>query len=204
MLTKKQQEVLDFLKDYYQKHEITPTLKEVADHFRVRVPTVQGYFKELEYKGYIKKLPNKSRAIQFKDEIPKNLTVSLPMLGKVCAGDGVDWHEENNPETVEVPSGWLNPSQKNYYFCLKVEGFSMIKDNVLDGDVIIVKKQNWAENGDSVIAIIKDQEKVTLKKFYQDEDTIELRPKSNIHKPITTNSKNVDIKGKFVGLLRSA
>ena len=78
----------------------------------------------------------------------------------------------------------------------------MIRDNVLDGDVIIVKKQNWAENGDSVIAVIKDQEKVTLKRFYQDEDRVELRPKSDIHKPIITNSENIDIKGKFVGLLR--
>jgi repressor LexA len=206
LLTKKQKEVMDFLKNYYDKNGLTPTMKEVAEHFEVSITTIQNHFKSLEYKGYIKKTPNLSRSIEIRDNKKQNMFVSLPLVGMVGAGYGVEMYEENQPEMLDVPANWLNPSQKNSYYCLKVDGFSMAEDGVLDGDIIVVRKQEMADNGEPVIAYIKDTNEVTLKRFYKRQNTFELKPKNtNLqYKSKLVSFDNLEIKGKFIGLLRVA
>jgi len=204
LLTKKQKEVMDFLKDYYQKYGVTPTMKEVSEYFKVSIPTIQNHFKSLEYKGYIKKTPNLSRSIEIRENNKQSMTVSLPLLGMVGAGYGIELYEENDPSMLDVPASWLNPSQKNSYFCLKVDGFSMAEDGVLDGDIIVVRKQDVANDGDSVVAFIKDTEEVTLKRFYKRQTAFELKPKNTNpqYKSRLVSFDNLEIKGKFIGLLR--
>jgi repressor LexA len=205
LLTAKQKEVLEYLREYSEINGVTPTMKEVSEHFGVTISTIQNHFKSLEYKGYIQKVPNLARSIKLKGEEAKNLSVSLPLLGMVGAGYGVELYEEVEPEFIEVPSAWLNPAQKNSYFCLKVDGFSMAEDGVLDGDTIVVRKQDSAENGDSIIAYIKDSEEVTLKRFYRRNGRIELKPRNSNpqYKSRMVEEDNLEVKGKFVGLLRN-
>jgi len=205
LLTAKQKEVLEFLRIYSENNGVTPTMKEVSENFGVTISTIQNHFKSLEYKGYIQKVPNLARSIKIKGEDEKNLSVSLPLLGMVGAGYGVELYEEIEPEFIEVPSAWLNPAQKNSYFCLKVDGFSMAEDGVLDGDIIVVRKQDSAESGESIIAYIKDSEEVTLKRFYRRNGRIELKPRNSNpqYKSRMIDEDNLEIKGKFVGLLRN-
>ncbi len=203
-LTKRQQEVLDFLKKYYEKSNFSPSMREVAEHFGVSISTVQGYFNELTFKGAIKKHPNQSRAIMFKDELPKNMTISIPMVGVISAGDGIRVYEEEAPELIEIPSSWVNKVTLSSYYCLRVSGFSMFRDGILDGDIILVKQQASAYDGDTVVAIRIDggEEKATLKVFYDRGDKIELKPRNENLKSIFVARENIEIRGKFCGLIR--
>src|SRR5437868_6557569 len=125
LLTRRQQEVYDFLKSYYETNRYSPSMKEVAGHFGVSIPTVQGYFKELALKGTISKLPNNSRSIVIKgNDLPKNMSVSIPEIGTISAGEGIIVHESEEPNLVEVPSSWVSKHSGMPYYCLRVSGFS--------------------------------------------------------------------------------
>lgn len=178
-------------------------MKEVAEHFAVSIPTVQGYFKELALKGAISKLPNKSRSIVIKGtDLPKNMSVSIPEIGIISAGEGIIVHENEEPNFVEVPASWVNSGAQ--YYCLRVSGFSMYQDGIFDNDVILVRRQATADNGDTVVAIRKDsqEERATLKVFYDRGKQIELKPKNPFLNSIFLDRKNVEIRGKFCGLIR--
>lgn len=201
-LTKKQRYVLNFLKHFYEKHGYAPSLDEIAKHFKVSIPTAQGYLKALMLKGVIARLSYKPRSIIFKEEKPKNMTISVPLLGTISAGEGIMVFEEETPELIEAPAPMIT---HNYnHFALKVVGFSMIKDGILDGDLILVRQQATASEGDAVVAILKGnfEEKVTLKRFYRKGDKIELRPRNPAMKSIVINPKELEIRGKFCGLIR--
>jgi repressor LexA len=204
-LTKKQKEILDYLKSYYEENGFSPTLNEVAKAFHISISTVQGHFKELVYRGAIKKVPNRPRSIIFKHELPKNMTVSTPILGEISAGGGIDIFEDPEPDFIEVPSEWLKGQKDHNYYCLRVTGFSMFEDGILDKDIIVARKQDYADEGDIVIAAIKDfgGEKATLKRYYKQGQQIELRPSNPNLESIIVNRKDFDIRGKFIGLIRS-
>jgi len=164
---------------------------------------VQGYFKELAIKGAISKLPNKSRSIVIKgNDLPRNMTISVPELGIISAGEGIVVNENENPTFVEVPASWINSGAQ--YYCLRVSGFSMHEDGILDNDLILVRRQATANDGDTVVAIRKDSqnERATLKVFYDRGNKIELRPRNSILNPILLDRKDVEIRGKFSGLIR--
>ena len=203
ILTKKQWKILEFLKSFHEKKEYPPSLKEISQHFNVAIPTAQGHLKSLILKGAIARHPHKSRSIIFKQEKPRNMTVSVPLLGTISAGEGILLYENENPQLVEAPSD-MTTSGYNHY-ALKVIGFSMIKDGIMDGDTIIVRQQATAEIGDPIVAILKGDfdEKATLKRFYPKDDIIELRPRNPIMRPIIVNRDQLEIRGKFVGLLRN-
>lgn len=201
-LTKKQARVLNFLKSFYEEKGFAPSLKEIANHFKVSVPTAQDYLRALIYKGVLGRQPNKPRSIIFKAEKPKNMTVSVPLLGTISAGEGVMVYEEESPELVEAPATMISPGYNHY--ALKVSGFSMVGDGILDGDIVVARQQATADIGDPVIAILKGgfEEKATIKRFYRKGDKIELRPSNPKMKPIFVNPEELEVRGKFVGLIR--
>ncbi len=164
-LTKKQARVLQFLTSFFEKNGFAPSLKEIAAHFKVSIPTAQGYLSALVYKGAIGRNPNKPRSLIFKEEKPKNMTVSVPLLGTISAGEGIIVHEEQAPELVESPVSMINSGHSHY--ALRVVGFSMVGDGIMDGDIILVRQQATAEIGDPIVAILKGdfEEKATLKRF---------------------------------------
>ncbi len=202
ILTKKQWEVLEFLKSFHEENGYSPSLKEIAKHFKVEIPTAQGYLRSLIVKGAIGRQPRKPRSIIFKDEKPKNMTVSVSLLGTISAGEGIIVYEDENRDLVEAPAEMITSGYN--HFALKVVGFSMIQDGIADGDLILVRQQASAGVGDPVVAILKGKydEKATVKKFYPINDIIELRPRNPILKPIKAKPEDVEIRGKFVGLLR--
>lgn len=130
------------------------------------------------------------------------MTVSVPLLGTISAGEGIIVYEEQTPELVESPAPMITPGYNHY--ALRVAGFSMAEDGIMDGDIILVRQQATAEVGDPIVAILKGnfEEKATLKRFYPKDDIIELRPRNPLMPSIKVKPEELEIRGKFVGLLR--
>ena len=200
-LTKRQEDTLNFVKEYIVSHGYPPTVREIADAIDVSSPaTVQAHLDGLADKGYIKKGNNKNRTIELMVEnefIPKNdQIIDVPLLGKITAGSPIEAIE--NPNEFFTLPAYLVPNNKEV-FTLKVSGESMINAGIHDGDIIIVERRNTARNGEIVVAMTEENE-VTLKTFYKEKDHIRLQPENDTMEPIILN--NVFILGKAIGLYR--
>ena len=123
-------------------------------------------------------------------------------MGTISAGEGITIFEEPDPELTNVPSTMTSPGFNHY--CLRVSGFSMNEDGILDGDTIVVRQQSTAENGDVVMAVIKKdpEEKATLKEYYRHGNNIELRPKNQQLQSKFYDPSQIEVRGKFRGLIR--
>lgn len=200
-LTNKQSELLTYIKKYLSEHNEAPTLNEIANEFNTSIHAVQLRIRTLMLKGYIIRKPNKPRSITIKDS-PELKSVTLPVLGLISAGEGIVVYEESNPEMIEVPLNMVNTYSPHY--CLQVKGNSMIGDGIMDNDFIIVRQQASADNGDIVVAIIKNdsEEQANLKKFYNHGNRIELRPSNTELSSKFYDPQQIEIRGKFCGLIR--
>jgi repressor LexA len=204
LLTPQQQKVFNFIKNYYINNGISPTMEEVAKELGISIPTVQGYFKELEYKGFVKRTARRSRSLIPKGIKTEQSSISLPLLGMVGAGYGVQLYEETLPEYMDVPAQWISPLQKNTYFCLTVKGFSMIDDGILEDDTIVIKKQDYIDNNEIMVISITHEysEDVTVKRAFINGKKVELRASNPTLSAQVFPSANIRVVGKFVGLLR--
>lgn len=201
ILTKKQGEILDFIKVYVANHGYPPTVREIAKKLKVNSPaTIHSHLNKLAEKKYIKKDDSKNRAIELlvdNEYLNKNESiVSIPLLGKIKAGLPIEAIENPN-DFFDVPS-YLIPKNKEVY-ALNVSGDSMINIGIYDNDIVLIEKQNIARNGDIVIAM-NDENEVTLKTFYKEKGYFRLQPENDIMEPIILN--NVTILGKAIGLYR--
>jgi len=168
-----------------------PTVREICKAVGVTSSaTAHKYLTILEERGYISREKERSRAIKI---IPQ--TKKVPVVGSVAAGEPL-WALKDITEIIPIPEE-LSGSEES--FMVKVEGDSMIGDHILDGDYVMVKPQQDADNGDIVIALL-NQEEVTVKRLYKKDNQITLQPSNPLYKPI--NTKNVIILGKVVGILR--
>lgn len=200
-LTKKQNEVLDYIKKYTAQHGYPPAIREIGAGLGLSSPaTVHTHVKKLEEAGVIKTSSNKFRTIEIlvdnEYESSKDDVVKVPLLGKITAGNPIEAIERPN-EFFDLPAS-LIPHQETI-FTLEVSGESMINAGIYDGDYVIVQKQNSARNGDIVVALTDDNE-VTLKTFYKEKDHIRLQPENDTMAPFIFN--NVTILGKAIGLYR--
>jgi repressor LexA len=200
-LTQRQEETLRYIKEEIAKNGYPPTVREIGKFLGLSSPaTIQVHLSNLEEKGYIKKGENKSRAIELlvKNEYTNQNDdiVQVPLLGKVTAGSPIEAIERPN-EFFPLPA-YLIPNKKEV-FTLDVSGNSMIKAGIFDGDMVIVQRQNTANNGDIVVAMT-DENEVTLKRFYKEKDYIRLQPENDLLAPIIL--PNVSILGKAIGLYR--
>ena len=200
-LTKRQNEILDYIKKYTVSHGFPPTIREIGKALDLSSPaTIHAHLANLEQKGFIRKQDSKNRAIELlvdneyakKDE----LTVEVPLLGKITAGSPIEAIEHPD-EYFALPS-YLIPKSKEV-FTLNVSGCSMINSGILDGDIVIVEKQNTARNGQIVVAMT-DENEVTLKTFYKENGYFRLQPENDTMEPIILN--NVTILGIAIGLYR--
>ena len=201
ILTKKQGEILDFIKIYVANHGYPPTVREIAKKLKVNSPaTIHSHLNKLAEKKYIKKDDSKNRAIELlvdNEYLNKNESiVSIPLLGKITAGLPIEAIENPN-DFFEVPS-YLIPKNKEVY-ALNVSGDSMINIGIYDNDIVLIEKQNIARNGDIVVAM-NDENEVTLKTFYKEKGYFRLQPENDTMEPIILN--NVTILGKAIGLYR--
>ncbi len=201
-LTKKQEEVFNFIKKYSAKHGYPPSVREICKALGLSSPaTVQAHINHLKEAGVIKNSSNKFRTIEILTEneyLNKNEDViKVPLLGKITAGNPIEAIERPN-EFFDLPAN-LVATKKNV-FTLEVSGESMINKGIFDGDYVIVERQNTANNGDIVVAMTEDNE-VTLKTFYKEKDHIRLQPENDTMAPFIF--KNVTILGKAIGLFRA-
>ncbi|MCI8575545.1 MAG: transcriptional repressor LexA [Bacilli bacterium] len=200
-LTKKQNEVLDYIKKYTAKHGYPPAIREIGAGLGLSSPaTVHTHVKKLEEAGVIKTSSNKFRTIEIlvDNEYEENHddVIKVPLLGKVTAGNPIEAIERPN-EFFDLPAA-LIPSKESV-FTLEVSGESMINAGIYDGDYVIVQKQSTARNGEIVVAMTEDNE-VTLKTFYKEDGHIRLQPENDTMAPFIF--ENVTIIGKAIGLYR--
>lgn len=193
--TKREAEVLDFIRAYRRENGYAPSQVETAKHFDVSVPTVHQHIHALWGKGLLKMERGKKRSIIAPQDYKSSL-VDIPLLGIISAGGPIE--AIRNEEIVEVPRSMLrSPSQ---YYALRVSGVSMIEEGIMDGDIVIVRDQQTVEDGEKAVAYIPDRNEVTLKKIYHEKNRIKLVPANKTMKPFYED--NVQVQGKVVGVLR--
>ncbi len=200
-LTPTQERVFDFLKEYLGEKGFPPTLREIAFHFGLRGPKApQKTLNILERKGYIRKIPGGSRAIEILPPPPIRLAqiLSIPIIGRVQAGEPI--------LAVENIEGYINLDRSlvssGDVFLLRVQGDSMIDAHIQDGDFALVKPQPTAENGEIIVALIEDE--ATIKRIFQKSDLIRLEPANSKMEPIVIKrrEKKITIVGKVIGIFR--
>lgn len=199
-LSQKQIEILLYIKNELQRRGYPPAVREICKGVGLKsTSTVHGHLEKLEAKGYIRRDPTKPRAIEILDKDDDLLfatkkTIDIPILGKVTAGAPI-LAVENIEDTYPVP---LELAEGNNLFMLKIQGESMIEAGILDGDLVMVKEQNHARNGEIVVALLGEE--ATVKRFFKEKDVVRLQPENQFMEPIY--SKEVSILGKVVGLYR--
>jgi len=188
-MTPRQIEVLRFVEEYQSRRGYSPTLQEIADHFRIHKVTALGHLRRLEHQKRIRRAHYRRRGIEV--TIP---TRRLPVLGRVAAGRPI--------EALEVPAdldlGILMRPEREY-FALEVRGASMIDEQIREGDFVILEKRSTARDGETVVALL-DNGEATLKKFYRDGKRIRLQPAHPEMPPIYVDTAL--IQGVVVGLYR--
>ena len=200
-LTKRQKDILNFIKKYIADKNYPPTVREIGSSLELSSPaTTHVHLHNLEDKGYIKLEKSKNRAIELLVDNEyiqhDNNTIQVPLLGKVTAGNPIE-AIENPSEFFGLPTE-LVPKNKEV-FALNVSGESMINVGIFDGDIVLIEKKNTANNGDIVVAMTEENE-VTLKTFYKEKDHFRLQPENDTMSPLIFN--NVTILGKAIGLYR--
>lgn len=200
-LTTKQNEILIFIKRYTAKNNYPPSIREISKGVNLKSPaTTHVHVKNLIDKGYLKRNLNNHKILELlvPNEFEKSdaLTVQIPLLGKVTAGNPIE-AIENPDEYFPVPIQLIPKNSE--VFTLRVSGESMINAGILDNDIVIIERKNTAKNGDIVVAMNDDNE-VTLKTFYKEENYFRLQPENDFMTPIIL--KNVTILGKAIGLYR--
>ena len=200
-LTARQEYILQVIKKLVAKNGYPPTVREIgAQAHRNSPATIHFHLTKLEEKGYIKKGNSKNRTIEIlvpNEFVEKDEKISeVPLLGKVTAGTPIEAIETPD-EYFAIPTNLINP--KKEIFTLKVSGESMINVGIYDGDILIVERQNTANNGDTVVAMNSDNE-ATVKTFYKEAGYFRLQPENDTMEPIIL--KEVTILGKAVGLYR--
>lgn len=194
MLTPKQKQIFEYIKKYIKRKGYSPTQKEIGKHFGLVKSTVHQHIETLKEKGYLNKIDNQARAIEIKEK--KEELVKIPLMGTIAAGEPIEAIEDK--ETIKAPKSQLSKSGEHY--ALRVRGNSMIDEGIFNGDTVIIRKQPDAENGETVVALMNDNE-VTLKKIYREKNRFRLQPANPKMDPIFT--KELLIQGKVISIIRS-
>ncbi len=197
-LSEKQLQILDYMKSEVREKGYPPSVREICEAVGLKsTSTVHGHLARLEKKGLIRRDPTKPRAIEILDEtfdLPKREMVNVPIVGTITAGVPI-LAVENIEDTFPIPIDYVH---NDTVFMLKVRGESMIEAGIFDKDLILVRQQSDAKNGDIVVALIEDF--ATVKTFYREKDFIRLQPENASMSPIIV--KDVAILGKVIGLFR--
>lgn len=198
-LTKRQKEILDFLEEFVEENGYPPSFEEIAAHFGYSsLATVHEHLENLRHKGYIRKSHNASRSIELVPVGVRASAIELPLLGTVAAGLPIEAVQEQ--ESVSVPEDFLMRGGQHYV--LRVNGDSMIEEQIREGDYIVVNSRNTAQNGEMVIALV-DGDSATVKKFYREGDgRIRLQPANATMPPMFFRASEIMIQGIVVGVIR--
>ncbi len=204
MLTDRQQQIWDFIVEYVERQGYPPTVREIGEAVGLASPsTVHAHLANLERAGLLRRDPTKPRALELTGRRaaapPEREERRLPLVGEIAAG-GPLLAEENVEEYLAVPEPLSRGGEE---FLLRVKGDSMVNVGILDGDVVVVRRQDTARNGEIVVALAGDDEaadEATVKRFFREADRVRLQPENAAHEPIY--ARHVQILGKVVGVMR--
>lgn len=193
-LTKKQSEILNYVRDYIDEHSYAPSYREIGEYFRLSsVATVAEHINTLRNKGYLQNSdPGSARSLQLSAETHEEL-FQIPLAGFIAAGEPIEAIQTD--ETINIPKDMLAKG----VFALRVRGDSMVEDGILDGDYVIIEPCSNPRNGEIVVALV-NRENATLKRFYKEKDHIRLQPANAAYAPIRT--RKVMIQGRVKGVIR--
>jgi repressor LexA len=202
-ITKRQREVYDFISEFVQKNQYSPSFEEIREGLGLNsLATVHKHVSNLEKKELLTRDYNRSRSIdllpprgRLKQAMSVNTGMVLPLLGRIAAGQPIEAIER--PETISL----ADFVRSKEVFVLEVRGDSMQDEAILSGDYVLVEKTKVAHNGDIVVALVENSD-ATLKRFYREGDRIRLQPSNARMKPIVVPAANVQIQGRVIGVLR--
>lgn len=200
-LTKKQKQLLDFIRQFSAEYGYAPTFREIMDGLNYHsVATVAQHVENLVSKGFILKRHNEARSLQLvESDVDANQTQGLPVLGLIAAGQPITTLDTPK-ETLQVPHFMI---KSEHSYVLEVKGESMIEDGILDGDYIVVRENKTPQNGDMVVALVGG-DSATLKRFYREDGRIRLQPANANFEPIYFDSEQeLEIQGVVTGVIRS-
>ena len=200
-LTVKQQQIYDFICQHQEERGYPPTIREIGINFNLNsTGSVRDYLHALEKKGFINRNLRTSRGIEILKKTIIAKTRSIPIYGSIAAGAPTVAAQQSYDEEVIVDSAWFGNDSET--FSLRVQGESMIDAGILDGDLVVVRKQDYANDGDIVAVVIDDD--ATVKYFYREGNRIRFQPANEGMEPIfmEENKAQLHISGKVVGIMR--
>lgn len=199
-LTRRQREILDYITEYIDDRGYAPSFEEIAERFHFQsLATVHEHLTNLERKGFIRRTPNESRAIEIVPPRGQTGATELPLLGLVAAGEPIETVGDAT-DTIAVPDTLLPRRGRSYV--LKVRGRSMIDEQIKDGDFIVVHERAQAENGETVVALVGG-DSATVKRYYREPGGwIRLQPANAEMSPIRVNERDVIVQGVVLGVIR--
>lgn len=199
-ITVKQEEILEYIKSEILHRGFPPAVREICEAVHLKsTSSVHAHLESLEKNGYIRRDPTKPRAIEILDDhfnLTRREMVNVPIIGTVAAGQPI-LAEENIENYFPIPVEYMPNKQS---FMLRVKGESMINAGILDGDCVMVERQNTADNGDMVVALLGDS--ATVKRFYREDGYIRLQPENDRMDPIIVEDQELQILGKVFGVFR--
>jgi repressor LexA len=189
--------MVDYLDAYIRKHGYAPTLEEIGRQFGLSsLATVHKHLTNLERKGVIRRKWNRSRALDVVPPEPRSAAVELPLLGRVAAGAPIEPIEQG--DTIAVPEELVGRGET---YVLRVKGRSMVGEGILDGDYIVVQARGQADNGETVVALVRGE--ATVKRFYREKaGMVRLQPANDDMAPILARATDVEIRGVVVAVMR--
>jgi repressor LexA len=209
-LSVRQEKILHYIEEFFGKKGYWPAIRDIQTDLKISSTSVVAYnLKALQDKGKINRQGKVSRGITLPNTLLGALAspvCQVPLLGTITAGQPLPDPEQvdtQSAEKVDVPLDLATPDKLKDVYALKVRGQSMIDALIDDGDIVLLRRQETANNGDMVAAMLVDENSVTLKKFYHDNGRIRLQPANSTMQPIFTTPDNVRIQGRVVGVLRS-
>ena len=208
-LNTRQQQILDFIRSFDEERSYPPTIRDIQQACSISSTSVVDYnLHILERGGYIRRDREVSRGIEVLGESKRAAAgTRIPVLGYIAAGEPVpvpsqeSWGAAEPLDVLDLPQGFLGKINKDTY-ALRVKGTSMIDALIDDGDVVIIKAGGQVNNGDMVVAWLKSEEEVTLKRFYLEGDQVRLQPANSQMEPIYCSADNVEVHGKVVAVIR--
>lgn len=209
-LSQRQQRILEFIQKFMDEHQYPPTVRDIQNGCEVSSTSVVDYnLHKLQGMGYLRREPEVSRGIELIGEGlrgSKRDIQSVPIMGSIAAGEPLQVpdapaYASESVDTIDLPP-FLTRDRQNV-FALRVKGTSMIDALVADGDLVLLEPASDASNGEMVAAWIDSKEETTLKRFYMEGDMVRLQPENETMEPIMVSAKDVSVRGKVVGVVRT-
>lgn len=218
-LSQRQQNMLRFMSEYTEERGFPPSIREIGEKCDIASTSVVNYnLNKLVQAGYLERAGKVSRGLRIIRDIPgvsslRRLETNMasprvPLVGRIAAGEPISLpddiaHHIDEDDYVAVPQEYFQGFDENEVFALTVRGDSMIDSMIQDGDIVILRQQSTANNGEMVAAWLPEDSETTLKHFYREADAIRLQPANEAYEPIYVHPANCQIKGKVLSVMRS-